>query len=403
MSLDYSETIRNLLQWYQMIYFMKVLALFALIYLDVKLAESKTVFSKSHKFPSATTSGNLLESVASYVVCNDVETSSNGVHSRICSITHGNMTERNELSTCDITFQGKFTDSYTMHVLSADLMLVVWCDDDDKNTEHLLRYTFVHFPLCKTAEATIGFDDHETLSYSISHYGEAITFNENSTYDVYFENPKFCGKKVCRMTIDSQGKTVKGPVPSYIPRDNPMVLTEKMPGNKGVLIAEVGIDTENTRISLLTPNGLRVLKEYPNDQWKNNDFAISGGMIYSCSHKGHMQIECQLFDASGTSLSKYDLDIGSQNFDKFATANAPNGGIYLLTARENTLRSNLTKFDANHQRLGTVGLLELTCDYDKISVKVLYEENGQNCVSSMCYDKEHVELSKNCYGDEELK
>lgn len=235
----------------------KLAALFALTCVSLAAAESQTRYRTNEKFDDTIVNADLHDSLVSYIACDrSLGKSKTGWFAKKCNVTHGKLEENGQKKTCDLEFSETMAiTSFSIHALSADKSVVVWADEDSAQRHYLLKFTLVDLPTCSTHEAKIDFENRKSLFNSIIRYENAFIPNKDGTFDVFFENSKYCSNKVCRLTLNAQAEIVQGPAASYEPITRLFdASTEMNQVDNGYVMYESRRD-DSGRISLINNDG----------------------------------------------------------------------------------------------------------------------------------------------------
>lgn len=128
---------------------------------------------------------------------------------------------RSDTFSCNVTLNALRKNRYIADQVSvkrfgSNKAILVWQETDkDYQVQHL-TISVLRLPTCKIADVKF---DRETSFY------EVFIIPYDATFDVFFKHSRTCGDNMCRITVDSRGKVVWGPVSYFEDPEEPYLLT----------------------------------------------------------------------------------------------------------------------------------------------------------------------------------
>lgn len=119
----------------------------------------------------------------------------------------------NATYSCNVTLNAEQKDAeiYSrigFSALGQERAIIFWHEEGEKN---FFKLGTVQLKSCEMKEVKV--TDVPTVSFIDLFHSQKIFAYKDDTYDVVFQDPKLCGDKACKMTIDAQGKLTAEPKP----------------------------------------------------------------------------------------------------------------------------------------------------------------------------------------------
>ncbi|XP_058801068.1 uncharacterized protein LOC131669893 isoform X1 [Phymastichus coffea] len=302
--------------------------------------------------------GNLV-----YGICNGHKEQIN------CTIVQAKHPYANATHTCNVTLNAEQKDAeiYSrigLAALGQDKAVIFWHEEGEKT---YLKLGTVQMNNCKLKEAKV--PDVQTVSYIDLFHSQKIVTYKGDIYDVVFQDPKLCGDKACKMTIDAQGAVIKEPS-AYITTNGQFMavvspIATRSPING--LIYTI-IESNKSILWMITSDGTeKKIAEY--EGYPIRTVSSSHDMISVCSkpNRDSDMTNCTQYDKEGSIKITVNLTDTNDKTNTLIVHNLAKGGFLLMLVEyekcekndcANELAYKLIRIDEGGKRAGSLKLSE---------------------------------------------